>query len=101
MKKYIQASLIGVLFAALPLSVFATAGEVAEKAASATNKGLTKTETGVKRGLQKAADGIERGGSATGRAVSKTAKKLGLPASESPSSSSPVATGDVEGKLQK
>ncbi len=94
----LQAAAFGAILAFFPVAAFATAEEVAGKAASATNKGLTKTENGVKHGLQKAAGGIERGGAATGRAVSKTAKKLGLPASSASASSVPM--GDVKGKQE-
>ena len=48
-------------------------------AASKASSVAAKVEKSVKHGLQKAASAVERGASATGHAVNKTARKLGLP----------------------
>jgi hypothetical protein len=53
--------------------------EAATSVAHAASGVATKTTNAVKRGLGAAASGVEHGAKVAGRAVSKAAKKMGLP----------------------
>ena len=60
----------------------ANAAEAPQFVTAAASKALSvaaQVEKSVKHGLQKAASAVECGASATGNAVNKTARKLGLP----------------------
>ena len=73
----LTASLLAVVCAGAAASPSETANAAATKAS-----GVAATvERAVKHGLGKAADAVEHGGAVAGKAVNRTAKKLGLPAS--------------------
>ena len=73
----LTASLLAVACAGAAASPSETAHAVAAKASGVA----TTVERAVKHGLGKAADAIEHGGTVAGKAVNRTAHKLGLPAS--------------------
>lgn len=90
MHKMIQGLVLGVMLGGAAVSAIAGPEEVANKAANGMAPVVTKTESAVKHGLQKAADGVEHGVTVAGKAVSRTAKKLGLPSSESDAAAPPA-----------
>jgi hypothetical protein len=86
--KGFQAFTVGGFLVMGVVSAFAAPAEAASAAASKASAVATKTEDAVKRGVQRAASAVEHGASVAGRAVNKTAQKLGLPASAASASAS-------------
>ncbi|SFB86667.1 hypothetical protein SAMN05216344_104215 [Polaromonas sp. OV174] len=81
----VTASLFALVSAGAVAGVSETASATAHKASGVA----TKVEGAVKRGVGKAAGAVEHGGAVAGKAVNRTAGKLGLPASAASSPSFP------------
>jgi adenosine/AMP kinase len=80
--------------AALAAAMFSAAAgptETVEAVASKASAVATKVEGAVKKGVKKAASAVEHGAKVTGQAVTKTAKKLGLPTQPASGASTPAS----------
>ena len=75
----IRIPLFACLLGAATVMAAQAASEAATSAASKASSVATKVEGSVKTGVKKGAGAVEHGAQVAGKAVSNTAKKLGLP----------------------
>ena len=69
-----------------------TGSETVDGALSKASGAVGKAERATKRGVKRAAKAVEHGGEVAGKAVNRTAKKIGLPAGPESAKSAPPAS---------